>query len=383
MADAPYTAWDDTDASNTAIDGHDISENCIPNGLNNAMRAWRGSLARLFHSLTGQKVTAGTADAQTLTTGLSLSGMPEAIVGFTAGASLTNTGACTLAVDSMGVVSVKVPDGAGALADPVAGAISAGGIYIASYDTTAGVWVLINPSVLGALSNYLPLAGGALTGALTARGGSITATGGVAGASDMATTATFRGEIEVRGDGAGAAMMTFHRPFGFAGYFGIDTDNVWKVGGWSHGANAYQIWHAGANVDGRDIAADGAKLDGIEAGATRNSDAASRTQDDEAWYGMMLGTVTNGDYRIILHARRAGTIGQTTTRCASGTATATFKINGAALGGAANSVSSSEQTQAHASANIFAVGDDIVITITSASSLKDMSFSIEFAETMD
>ena len=119
MADAPYTAWDDTDASNTAIDGHDISENCIPNGLNNAMRAWRGSLARLFHSLTGQKVTAGTADAQTLTTGLSLSGMPEAIVGFTAGASLTNTGACTLAVDSMGVVSVKVPDGAGALACPL------------------------------------------------------------------------------------------------------------------------------------------------------------------------------------------------------------------------------------------------------------------------
>ena len=277
-------------------------------------------------------------------------------------------GACTLAVDSMGVVSVKVPDGAGALADPVAGAISAGGIYIASYDTTAGVWVLINPSVLGALSNYLPLAGGALTGALTERSGSITAVGGVAGASDMATAATFRGEIEVRGDGAGAAMMTFHRPDAFAGYFGIDTDNVWKVGGWSHGANAYQIWHAGANVDGRDIAADGAKLDGIEAGATRNA----------AWYGMMLGIVTNGDYRIILNARRAGTIGQTTTRCASGTATATFKINGAALGGAANSVSSSEQTQAHASANIFAVGDDIVITITSASSLKDMSFSIEW-----
>lgn len=43
----------------------------------------------------------------------------------------------------------------------------------------------------------------------------------------------------------GAAMMTFHRPGYFAGYFGIDTDNQFKVGGWSFGANSYTLLHSG------------------------------------------------------------------------------------------------------------------------------------------
>lgn len=52
--------------------------------------------------------------------------------------------------------------------------------------------------------------------------------------------------IEVYGNaGAGdAAYMTFHRS-GFAVRFGLDTDNVLKVGGWSMGNVAYTIWHSG------------------------------------------------------------------------------------------------------------------------------------------
>ncbi len=46
--------------------------------------------------------------------------------------------------------------------------------------------------------------------------------------------------------GAGnAAFMAFNRNGVYAGNFGIDTDNKWKVGGWSMGANAYEILHMG------------------------------------------------------------------------------------------------------------------------------------------
>lgn len=50
---------------------------------------------------------------------------------------------------------------------------------------------------------------------------------------------------EAQGNGTGPAVMTFHRPSAYAGFFGLDTDNKWKVGGWSMGANSYEILHQG------------------------------------------------------------------------------------------------------------------------------------------
>jgi hypothetical protein len=41
------------------------------------------------------------------------------------------------------------------------------------------------------------------------------------------------------------AAMTFIRDGVFGAYFGLDTDNNWKVGGWSYGNNSYQIAHSG------------------------------------------------------------------------------------------------------------------------------------------
>lgn len=54
-----------------------------------------------------------------------------------------------------------------------------------------------------------------------------------------------RGAIEVQAAGAGAAFMAFHRPGAHAAFFGLDTDNQWKVGGWSMGEVAYRLWHEG------------------------------------------------------------------------------------------------------------------------------------------
>ena len=116
----------------------------------------------------------------------------------------------------------------------------------ATSDTAWGPWRTVwhsgnfNPASYAsasALSSYLPLAGGTLTGMLSTTGstGVIARSGGGFGV------------LEVRGAGGvgDAAIMTFHRPGIHAGYFGLDTDNKWKVGGWSFGANAYELVHGG------------------------------------------------------------------------------------------------------------------------------------------
>jgi hypothetical protein len=45
----------------------------------------------------------------------------------------------------------------------------------------------------------------------------------------------------VQSQGSGAAMMSFHRPGSYAINFGLDTDNVVKLGGWSAGTVAYPV----------------------------------------------------------------------------------------------------------------------------------------------
>lgn len=122
-------------------------------------------------------------------------------------------------------------------------------------------------------------------------------------------------------------------------------------------------------------------LDDANAAAARTTLAAATTSQTSGFSGMLL-EPDDQDYKIVVKASIGGTITETTTICASGTCTATFKINTTALGGTANSVSSSEQSQAHASANVFSAGDDIVITISSNSSCIDKSWTIKFTETL-
>lgn len=54
------------------------------------------------------------------------------------------------------------------------------------------------------------------------------------------------GAMEINGGtGEASAVIAFHRPGSFASYFGLDTDNQFKVGGWSMGNVAHTIWHSG------------------------------------------------------------------------------------------------------------------------------------------
>jgi len=83
------------------------------------------------------------------------------------------------------------------------------------------------------------------------------------------------------------------------------------------------------------------------------------------------------DYTLKLKIGYGFTITETTTISASGTCTATFKIGSTPLGGTANSVSDSESSQAHASANVMVAGDDLIVTISSNSSCADLAFTIK------
>ena len=86
--------------------------------------------------------------------------------------------------------------------------------------------------------------------------GRITSTAGT-GNSAMGVTTANLGAFEARGNGTGAAMMGFHRPGTFASYFGIDTDNVWKVGGWSMGASASRVILGDGYANGGDVSFNG------------------------------------------------------------------------------------------------------------------------------
>lgn len=91
-----------------------------------------------------------------------------------------------------------------------------------------------------------------------------------------------------------------------------------------------------------------------------------------------IGTVADQDYVVVLKAERAMKILETTSKSRSGTCTATFKINTTALGGTANAVSTSEQSQAHTSANQMVAGDDLIITISANSTCLDATFAVKF-----
>jgi hypothetical protein len=75
----------------------------------------------------------------------------------------------------------------------------------------------------------------------------ITLTGAQAiGVSGGPSVGTYGLMVNAPNNAGAAAFITLQRSGGIYGAnFGIDTDNAWKVGGWSMGANAYRIFHEG------------------------------------------------------------------------------------------------------------------------------------------
>lgn len=90
----------------------------------------------------------------------------------------------------------------------------------------------------------------------------------------------------------------------------------------------------------------------------------------------------NGDLDIIIKTPIGFTISEITTKAVSGSITATWKIDGVALGGTANAVSTSEETQVHASANVIAVDEDLSLTTSSDSSCTGFHYTMKVARTL-
>ena len=83
------------------------------------------------------------------------------------------------------------------------------------------------------------------------------------------------------------------------------------------------------------------------------------------------------DYRVLINSPIAFTIDSITTKSSTGTCTLTGKINATALGGTANSVSTSESEQTHTTDNAVAVGDDVVLTVSSNSGAENVSVTVK------
>lgn len=77
-----------------------------------------------------------------------------------------------------------------------------------------------------------------------------------------------------------------------------------------------------------------------------------------------IGTSTGRDYPILLKAPYPFRITETVSKCASGTATGTVKIDGSSLGGSAHSVSSTEEAIARSSSNVVSKDQDVIVTFT-------------------
>lgn len=79
----------------------------------------------------------------------------------------------------------------------------------------------------------LPLAGGTVTGKIITQGS----------AGGMATSGANQSLTEIQA--GGGAYITLHHVGSHAAYFGLDSDNQLKYGGWSVGDIAHKIWHDG------------------------------------------------------------------------------------------------------------------------------------------
>lgn len=133
-----FFSWSTTAASNTSVNGISLAEGWAAADINNAIRDIMAQHALVRKLVSGSITSSGTANAQTLTTGFSMSAyQQDMLMAFEAGA--TNTGAMTLNVDTIGAKSVVHPDGSAL----TAGDVTSGGIYQVVYEAGADKLILL------------------------------------------------------------------------------------------------------------------------------------------------------------------------------------------------------------------------------------------------
>src|SRR5215470_13203755 len=145
-------SWSSTSIDNGSADGSiNAIENCPPGVVNDDIRSIMASIAKWRDDYLCRLTSGGSANAQTLTATISYApaGMVNGTqLGFKAG--FTNTGSVTFNVtpsggSAFGAKTIVFPSN-GATASLLSGMIQAGGRYWLNYDSTAGVFFLMNPT---------------------------------------------------------------------------------------------------------------------------------------------------------------------------------------------------------------------------------------------
>jgi microcystin-dependent protein len=134
------TSWSTTAATNATADADvNWAEGMAPSAVNNSARAEMASVAKWRDDLNGSLSTGGSANAYTLTTNQTFASLTNGLmVCFVA--SFTNTTTCTLNVDGLGAVPLRI---AGAVECP-AGSVVSGAAYFATYRSASNQWVIVN-----------------------------------------------------------------------------------------------------------------------------------------------------------------------------------------------------------------------------------------------
>jgi len=153
-----------TATDNTAVAGIGLSDAMLANALDNAIRALMADSANFLLDIAKPTTTTGSANAYALSTGGTVTAYEDKIrLAFRA--SFSNTGACTINVDTLGLVAMKVY-GQGGVGDPASGQIQSGGVYDVVYVSSLGSFVVLNPTpiahVVNLVEDLTPQLGGVL-----------------------------------------------------------------------------------------------------------------------------------------------------------------------------------------------------------------------------
>lgn len=170
------------------------------------------------------------------------------------------TGAVTLSWSDLGFTPIQQGTGIGQSANSVKigwAADGTGKLKVTIDATDQGTFAMES----WVRNNHLPITGGIVTG-YTTFSNRVDVQGDFNGVTVQATDAVATGSIANGGNGglrglvahannngtssaSSSATITLIRDGKFGCYFGIDTDNILKVGGWSYGNVAYRVVHEG------------------------------------------------------------------------------------------------------------------------------------------
>lgn len=164
-----------TDASNiNSLTGLLAADTQAPSTVDNTMRGTMAFIAEMLADLTGTTApgtandAAGTANALTVTANASFTTQAQGRR-VSLKATADNTGAATLAVNSLTAKKIRVMEPSGADIDISAGMITDNGTYEFIYDEDAdsgsGGWMLLNPTRSGSTSYWAAIANTTLSSA--------------------------------------------------------------------------------------------------------------------------------------------------------------------------------------------------------------------------